>query len=446
VPPCFQEQETYTGADRAKRLGSALSLALILLAGLSAESGAQGKAARGKAVTCELKWTSPVSLRMPDGRPVYIEPGSIGQSGSKIITLGGPTFVWLSPTMFSPDPRDTAAMIKATLNSLWNLTRAGFVFDSTGYGSPIDPAPFGRQPIKPRLFRLDRDALGVLWAQDPDDTQKNELMLYARLKDGKWTDPVLLTDSVEDWQRNGGLTGITNTIPFYAVKDNSESRPQRFVIGFLDNGIWKKFRVPIDGLGPSLNIIPLQDAVVALVDHSGRDAGVWALRLRRSNSDTLAVEIKERLDSSAGSATREALLFRLSGDSVLAVWSHSRDGSYSLRSALSPDAGRRWNVLPAIPVSRKISNLGGTRSNNGDVHLVYKTNPPRTLGFPGPMSHVSFSNGRWTTPDAVTDHEVHAPVIGSTTTGVVVTWAEYETQWGSVVAPRTYASWLKACN
>jgi len=428
------------------RLCSTVSFALLIIAGLSVKLAAQGNTSPGQTTSCRSTWTAPVPLRMPDGRPVYIEPGSVGQNGNKVITLGGPSFVWLSPTVFVPDPRDTVAAKATVVNSIWNFTRAGFLFDSTGHVTPIDPPPLGMKQAKPRLFRLDGNELGVVWGQDLDDSHRRERIFYARIKDGKWIDPLLIVDSVADWQRNGGLSGITNTNPFYAVKEDSKSGPKRFAVGFLDNGVWKKFKVPIEGLAPSVNVIPLKDAVVALIERGDHpDAGVWAMRLLRSHSDTLAVETTARLDSGSGSATREALLFKLGADSVLAVWTYRADGSYSLRSALSSDGGKKWHVLASIPASGRINFLGGTRTNSGDIHLVYNTNTSAALGPSGAINHVSFSNGKWSAPDAVTDHEVHGPVIGPAANGVVVTWAEYENQWGFVVAPRSYASWLKSC-
>jgi len=432
-----------------RRRCSTVSLVLLLLAGSLPESGAQSSEAPRQVASCASTWTAPVPLRMPDGRPVYIEPGSIGQNGNKVITLGGPSFIWLSPTVFAPDPRDTAATKLGMVNLLWNFTRAGFLFDSTGQATPIDPPPLGMEQAKPRLFRLDGDELGVVWGQDLDRSHKQERIFYARMKNLKWIDPVLLVDSVADWQRNGGLSGITNTNPFYAVRHNSRFRPERFVVGFLDDGVWKKFTLSIDGLALFVNIIPLKDAVVALVERGHIPRGVYAMRLRPSTSEALTTEVEVQLDSTSDSATGEALLVKLTGDSLLAVWTHRNprpDPANSLRSALSPDGGKHWGLVTSIPAAGHIEFLGGTRSNNGVVHLVYNTSTSGALGSPAAINHVSFSNGKWTTPDAVTNHEVHGPVIGSTLNGVVVTWAQYEDQWGrSGVAPRSYASWLKSC-
>jgi hypothetical protein len=370
----------------------------------------------------------------------------------KTLALGGPTFVWMTPDLLGPDPKDSAGMMRVALQLMTNLSGVGFVFDTTGVGERISsPSGVGRKINSPRLYRLDDENLAVMWSEDTTFLGDGDGRLWYFTTNGKqWSEPRLLLRGTNRWTRHESYSGALRSKPAYAAVRSKRNAPDTVSVGFLDGAIWRTLNVPLTGSLSAVSAVQIGRGLVILVQGlTDSKYGISTLLLAPKDSSSLEVMERSHLDSATDYHGTESFLIGLKADSVLAGWTNiervNGDPVSVLHSSLSTDGGRTWKTLPLHQLMANADELRAERDANGTVHLVYWSSAARILGGPGSIQHAAFRDGTWRYNGPVTTREAHAGVIGSSPQGIVVTWAEYEQQWKTVTAPRTYASWLKKC-
>ncbi|HYC50093.1 MAG TPA: hypothetical protein VEB19_03190 [Gemmatimonadaceae bacterium] len=401
----------------ASRLPAWVALTLIATACTHAQQ------APASSVACEGNWSPPFPLHRGDGRPVYVERGTVDAHGSRTLALGAPTFLWMQRTLMLPAPGADST------DAATAFTRAGVLIDSAGVAVGVPPVDVLRGRRKPRVIVGDDRAPTIAWESfdTPGDDRDPGGIDVATFDNGRWTNArtVLRGRRMAMAEPAAARPGARGISPFVAalVQDGSGDW---LAFAQLRDGRWQEGRWRGGGShNPAAAAVSVGDdvALVTLMTRPGSIAGVYALH-GRWTADSIAWSSLVFLDTVRG--RNDAInLARLGGDTLVAVWHLDREDSAStMYTAVSIDRGRTWQKTQRQSMAMALYGPVAVVDAAGGLHLLFTGTPisdAAILGAPGVVMHARWESGRWTTPRAVTTAPgIPGPAAGTAPGGKIV--------------------------
>ena len=288
-------------------------------------------------------------LASADRRRIYVEQPDAVRTARGVALLGGPTWVWSSPTAFL-DPNNP----EATLGPRGLPLYAGVVLDTSG---AVTTAALPAGPSRMRNARSVPDGRGgahVVWGTPPDsapEASTTSTLWYAHFDGEAWGQPerVVSAPSVTNWRSSVSVAVVDGTLYVAAiVNDPSRAwygREGVLIAARAGEGEWSH----------------------SWIDLRGRQAFVRHIALAGLASDELLLAIAGVVIDSDG-ATRGT-----------APDGAPQNGIVVLRSA---DSGSTWSVpdrVTTLPPGMGDFLTAGVGAA-GQVYLAWLSGPPKETG------------------------------------------------------------------
>lgn len=441
---------------------SLVSFGVVLLAATvlgSSRLPAQTSESGPSGARCEAigSWSAETPLQLPDGLPVFVEPGSAEVHPLGTLALGTPSLVWLRQDRVVPSEPELARL--DTAHARWSFTRAGFLVRPDGNVMPLEPPPRGAPMLDPSVRLAGSGAYHVVWGEDSRGRYEPERLWYARLDataDGggahtRWSEPVLVADGgTLTWgdQSTNQLAARADSLVFAATARDSAGR--YMLVAFGSGGAWRtaayrdNWMATYVAAGLSKHGMPL----LVFAGHAGNRPGLWAVTLAAWDEAGDSWHAPVPLDTVDGLQAREIRLAHLGGDSLLVVWERrSADGGgiVGLAAVVSPDGGAGWHAAGDLPMTGGLRGLRLLVDAAGGVHALYVgSRGGNVLGVPGSVQHVRWRDGQWDAGATVSSRESFTqPLAAVTSDGIMAIWGEGRLE-GENIVPRSYAAWWRS--
>lgn len=360
------------------------------------------------------------SLRSTEGNRVFIERAKAVSAGKSILLMGYPTLV-----EDASRPQDAAA---------GGVVYLGVRLVGSAADVPIPvPERTGGYAVL-RVASTPAGTIDALWRSDGPP------------------DPLLSRDSLHSASWNGQSWSAPRTVPGFGLAlswsalrvsqatrdaDGPWLRAADKIVRWTTSG-WQASSVA-DQAELYFDVLSLGDGVNLLAYVANASPGANTVFLRRSTDHGKTWTVGQRVGPKSSAPAYEPHLVKLGTRRVALVWIDGAESliGQTLRIALSPDAGRTWQMQPSyrLPHAARTLNVAGDRL--GTIHAVVQLAADATSSFTAPYHAVwrGAWSGHWLASQAATSFgAATVDAVGPST--VVFTWSEFEAQ-GQTSVPVT---------
>ena len=358
---------------------------VLLVAIVGRFAGAQHTPACGPGV-----WSAPSQLRLPDGRPVYVEEPIPVSLHHGLAMLGSPTFVWRSATIFADSS-------PAPVQPLDRRTLAGVVLQPAGSVRLVRMPSGVERPLALRALPRGDGDLDVFWGETPDTSWRAEERVaelwHARYGARGWSVPERLLASQRIWWNAtfpALLASAKAAVLAVPVRRAGTPADRTGILVLRRSaGDWHRVWIPA-GQSPATYLALVETASHGLVlayigsprapDEGAGEIGVLVSRSR----DAGVTWTRPRSIVHSGVAGLNWLQLVATADGTLhAIWTAEwRDGAGSTRRtigrAASRDGGVSWTVGAPVDNDANVEALSAVATGRG-ILLVGRRHVDRQL-------------------------------------------------------------------
>jgi hypothetical protein len=316
-----------------------------------------------------LTWSSPRSITMAGGEPIYVETPVPIRMRDDIVMLGNPSIIWRSATVFADTSRTMQA--QPSIDAL-----AGASLRIGEFARPILRPLTAKRFLSPRAV-LHGVSLDVVWGESADTTAHSDLYVpelwHATFDGAHWSSPELVLRAHNIWWNNSSAAPalIDGELQLAVPADNMERTAEHAGVAYLRR-LPEGWRTTwISTLGPMPSSVGLASTAANVVV-----AFVGGVIRRKGPSDMNDVFVARSVDGGATwsdiAVVNKLASLRAAGLQLVPaaatlhlIWVTEGDAGGHVAHEHSDDSGVTWNQDPGIDLTEPLEALTAANHSAG---------------------------------------------------------------------------------